>query len=108
MQPAARAIFDIGIISFGLAAIMPVVGCRCRGRDRRRSLYDLWLLLDDDRGRRYRNHRRITRGVPISVRRISAISISRRPITIGRRIAIVGRVVRESAVKSIPKTIAPQ
>lgn len=105
LQPAAGAIFDVGIISLRLAAIMPVVGRRSRGRCHWRSLYDLWLLLDDNRGGRNGDDRGISRR-PISVRRISAIPISRRPITIGRRIPIIGRV--EPAIKPIPEAITSQ
>jgi hypothetical protein len=108
LQPAARAIFDVGIIAVRLAAIMPVVGCGAGNRGGRRRLYDLRLLLDDNWGRRYRNNRRISGCVPITVRGVSAIAITRRSITIGRRISIVGRVVRKPAVKPISKTITSQ
>ena len=106
MQPAARAIFDVGIIAVRLGAIMPVVGCGSGNRGGRRRLYDLRLLLDDNRGRRYRNNRRISGCVPITVRGVSAIAITRR--SIGRSISIVGRVVRKPAVKPISKTITSQ
>jgi hypothetical protein len=107
LQPAARAIFDVGIIAVRLAAIMPVVGCGSGNRGGRRRLYDLRLLLDDNRGRRYRNNRRISGCVPITVRGVSAIAITRRSITIWS-ISIVGRVVRKPAVKPVSKTITSQ
>ena len=71
LQPAARAVFDVGIVAFRITAIMPIIGCLSLRL--RLNLYDLWLLLDVNRWcRRHCNGRRIPVIRRISIRRSSA------------------------------------
>ena len=74
MQPSVRAFFHVGIIPFGVPAIVPIVG----SLSLRLDLHSLPLLDVNNRSRRSGN----SRGIPIRLR----ISVVR--CIAGRRIAV--------------------
>ncbi len=88
MHPAIGAIFDVGIVAFRVAAIVPIISRTSLWR----NLYDL-LLLDINRRRcGHRNDRRIAviRRIP----RIPAIPAIPAVSPIPRRIPVSGWIIR--------------
>lgn len=100
LQPAARAIFDVGIITFRFAAIVPIIDRWSLWR----SLDDLRLLLDNDWWISISGRISIRRITVWSISSISPIAVA--SVAISGRIPIIRGIIGKPAVISISQAIS--